>query len=95
MLTAYKTKGEETNITKYLETITTNRSRDGATTYDAYEEDMAEVVFFFNREANSIGLMCLKELEDNVQILFPQLIYLVLLSSMDILTIPSEFSNGA
>ena len=58
-LNAYKNKGGETNITKYLETITTNRSRDGATSYDAYEEDMAEVVFFFNREANSIGLKCI------------------------------------
>ena len=63
MLSAYKSKGEETNITKYLETITTNRSRDGATSYDAYEEDMAEVVFFFNREANSKGLECLKLIE--------------------------------
>ena len=70
MLTAYKTKGEETSITKYLETITTNRSRDGATTYDAYEEDMAEVVFFFNREANSIGLKCLEFIEKVTNIIY-------------------------
>ena len=47
MLAAYVNNGTASNVPEHVESAV--RSRDGAT-YDAYEEDMAEVVFFFNRQ---------------------------------------------
>ena len=49
MLAAYN--GTEANVPKYVESSV--RWRQNNAPYDAYEEDMAEVVFFFNRPVTS------------------------------------------